>query len=316
MASNEQAPPKGLNRRLVGLAVLMALALIDVAALYYLRHGNKHEAAPPVPGATAPQSNAAVPEFDVVRVDAQGNAVLAGRAAPGAVVTIKDGAAVLGTVTADSLGAFVLVPENPLPPGAQEISLAEKLPDGTLVQGVQTADVNVPGNAGAALAVLSGPNGSTLLSGQGVKPGTLGMGTVDYDSNGQEIFSGTAPAGVKVDLRLDGKEVGQVRADAQGRWRLTARVAAATGMLSVNAVDASGAALKPVTVPFAHETLRAALDAGHIVITPGDNLWIIARHVYGHGIMYTLIYTANSGQIHDPNLIFPGQAFVLPKQKN
>jgi nucleoid-associated protein YgaU len=29
--------------------------------------------------------------------------------------------------------------------------------------------------------------------------------------------------------------------------------------------------------------------------------------------MYTLIYTANASQIHDPNLIFPGQAFALPK---
>jgi len=29
-----------------------------------------------------------------------------------------------------------------------------------------------------------------------------------------------------------------------------------------------------------------------------------------------LIYSANAGQIHDPNLIFPGQNFVLPKPKS
>jgi nucleoid-associated protein YgaU len=53
-----------------------------------------------------------------------------------------------------------------------------------------------------------------------------------------------------------------------------------------------------------------------VVIAPGQNLWLIARHVYGHGNMYTLIYNANVGEIRDPNLIFPGQAFALPKQKD
>jgi len=51
------------------------------------------------------------------------------------------------------------------------------------------------------------------------------------------------------------------------------------------------------------------------VIAPGQNLWLIARHVYGHGTLYTLIYTANSKLIRDPNLIFPGQAFAIPKEK-
>jgi nucleoid-associated protein YgaU len=31
--------------------------------------------------------------------------------------------------------------------------------------------------------------------------------------------------------------------------------------------------------------------------------------------MYTLIYNANTQAIHDPNLIFPGQAFALPAPK-
>jgi nucleoid-associated protein YgaU len=43
---------------------------------------------------------------------------------------------------------------------------------------------------------------------------------------------------------------------------------------------------------------------------------LIARHVYGHGTLYTLIYKANSTLIHDPNLIFPGQAFSIPKPQD
>jgi nucleoid-associated protein YgaU len=72
--------------------------------------------------------------------------------------------------------------------------------------------------------------------------------------------------------------------------------------------------LPAVAAPFALETLPNALAEGHVVIAPGQNLWLIARRVYGRGMLYTLIYEANNGQIRNPNLIFPGQAFAIPRQ--
>lgn len=52
--------------------------------------------------------------------------------------------------------------------------------------------------------------------------------------------------------------------------------------------------------------------SGKAIIRRGDNLWTIARRVYGEGIRYTTIYEANTGQIRDPNQIYPGQVFALP----
>lgn len=52
--------------------------------------------------------------------------------------------------------------------------------------------------------------------------------------------------------------------------------------------------------------------AGRVIIRRGDNLWTIARRVYGQGIRYTQIFDANTGQIRDPDLIYPGQVFDLP----
>ena len=49
-------------------------------------------------------------------------------------------------------------------------------------------------------------------------------------------------------------------------------------------------------------------------ITRGDNLWQISRRTYGSGLRYTVIYDANQDQIRDPDLIYPGQIFVLPKE--
>ena len=56
--------------------------------------------------------------------------------------------------------------------------------------------------------------------------------------------------------------------------------------------------------------------AGKAIIRRGDNLWTIARRVYGEGIKYTTIYQANTGQIRDPDRIYPGQVFELPSDQN
>lgn len=58
------------------------------------------------------------------------------------------------------------------------------------------------------------------------------------------------------------------------------------------------------------ESLRFA--SGKAIIRRGDNLWTIARRVYGSGIKYTTIFQANDNQIRNPNRIYPGQVFDLP----
>jgi nucleoid-associated protein YgaU len=49
------------------------------------------------------------------------------------------------------------------------------------------------------------------------------------------------------------------------------------------------------------------------LIVRGDNLWRISEATYGLGQRYTVIFGANRDKIRDPDLIFPGQIFVLPK---
>ncbi|MGH6762791.1 MAG: Ig-like domain-containing protein [Phyllobacterium sp.] len=55
---------------------------------------------------------------------------------------------------------------------------------------------------------------------------------------------------------------------------------------------------------------------GSVIIRRGDTLWTISRRVYGKGIRYTTIYLANSDQIKDPDMIWPGQVFSLPEKPN
>lgn len=80
----------------------------------------------------------------------------------------------------------------------------------------------------------------------------------------------------------------------------------------------------PTTAPPqapAGEALAAASSPANAVVAlvdttkvvPGDNLWDISTHFYGSGLRYTQIYAANSSQIRNPRLIYPGQIFVLPQ---
>ncbi len=54
---------------------------------------------------------------------------------------------------------------------------------------------------------------------------------------------------------------------------------------------------------------------GGYLVVAGDNLWNISgqQTIYGDPFMWPLIYKANSGQIKDADLIYPGQYFYIPK---
>jgi nucleoid-associated protein YgaU len=95
--------------------------------------------------AISPAREALVPVFDVARIEPSGDAVIAGRAAPGATVELLRGGERHDQAVADQAGQFVIVPPR-LPPGNYELTLRSTLPDGTLVQsqhGVSVA-LNAP----------------------------------------------------------------------------------------------------------------------------------------------------------------------------
>ena len=66
-------------------------------------------------------------------------------------------------------------------------------------------------------------------------------------------------------------------------------------------------------LPFDRESLALSqVTPGKVVVQPGQNLWRLARRVYGNGLRYTVIYAANRDQIRDIKRIYPGQVFSVP----
>lgn len=81
------------------------------------------DAGDPAPG----DEDAAIrkPSFDIVRVDPEGNAVIAGRARPNAEVTILDGEREIGKVTSDERGEWVFLPDQQLGAGQFALTLRQ-----------------------------------------------------------------------------------------------------------------------------------------------------------------------------------------------
>ena len=94
--------------------------------------------------AALPPRRLAAPDFDVLRVERDGSAVIAGHAEPGCTVTVFDGGRVLGSVTADARGDWVLLPEAPLPPGSREISSAAACGDRGTIESERVVVLVVP----------------------------------------------------------------------------------------------------------------------------------------------------------------------------
>ena len=313
------------------------------------------------PAATAPEDAATekadageaapeAPAFDVVRIDLEGKAVFAGRAAPGAEVSVRSGAEVLGSTTANTRGEWVLLPDRRLPSGPAELSVASRLPEAPPVESESVVVVDVPeagvagsepaavardvltagegtamvtARTGEALAVLvprEGGGASTVLqapesTGVGVGGAALRLEAVDYDTAGNLVLSGRAEPGTEVRAFVDDAAVGAVEV-AEGRWRLAPEDAVAPGQhaLRIEQIGEAGTVMAELSLPFSRAGPdELALAEGQVVVQPGNSLWRIARRAYGQGIRYTVIFESNRDQINNPDLIFPGQIFALPE---
>lgn len=318
--------------RIGAIAAGILVVIAAVIGVWYFLMGGKNASTPPVaetattqvarPAASEDIRDPSVPTFDIVRVERDGSAVMAGRAMPGATVDILANDKVIATAKANDKGEWVVVLEEPLAPGNIELTLSANNPDGSIKPSIQVVAVSVPeGKEAPALVVLSEPGkASRVLQGPGVASdsGNLVLETVDYDENGSVILSGKADAGATVRIYLGTRKIGDAVADAKGHWELRPGDDIAPGAyaLRIDQLGPDGKVVARVEVPFERgepSAVVAAMKEGKVVIQPGNNLWNIARRIYGSGFSYTVIYQANKDQIRDPNLIYPGQVFETPK---
>ena len=116
-------------------------------------------------------------------------------------------------------------------------------------------------------------------------------------------------------LSLDAGEH-QARVDllgADGEVASRAEVSFSKQAVPVASVKAEGAVDPSGAGKMSTAAMSDDVKLKKVIIRRGDNLWQIARRVYGAGIRYSTIYDNNNDQIRDPDLIYPGQVFELPQ---
>jgi len=151
----------------------------------------------------------------------------------------------------------------------------------------------------------------------------LSMDVVDYDHAGRIQFGGRGAPGEALRVYLDNALLGETVASDDGFWTLAPNWNVASGLynLRVDQISPDGQVVVRVELPFSRaesppvieDESATVMQKSAVVVQPGNSLWRLARRAYGYGIKYHVIYEANRSQIRNPDLIYPGQVFTLPR---
>ncbi|WP_319413997.1 LysM peptidoglycan-binding domain-containing protein [uncultured Cohaesibacter sp.] len=385
------------------------------------------------------------PTFDIVRVEPDGNTLVAGRAQPGWIVELKNGSAILSKAVANTNGEWVMILDDPLGAGVSDLSLVAQSKDGgqsiasessvtvarsedaggellvvetepgkaskilasiakpdeaaakldnvagesepSVAKSEETAPVvaettepevapssSVPAQGAVATAAepqadgkdasgmvvasksapaeesgeavtsevaVNEPAGQTDASQNVASVGqSISIEAVEIEGDMLFVAGAAAPTGAMLRLYIDNGELANGRSGEMGRFLFDEKFSLENGahvarVDMINAADGSVLARAEVSfnklaggmqIVSAEGTLgdkyqrgvsasavSGAVETKKIIIRRGDNLWTIARRVYGAGIRYSTIYDTNNDQIRDPHWIYPGQVFELPK---
>jgi nucleoid-associated protein YgaU len=306
-----------------------------------------------------------VPAFDVARIEPTGDAVVAGRAAPGATVELLRNGEVHDHAVADQSGQFVMVTPR-LPPGTYDLTLRSKAPDGHEATSKQSVAVALgPSPNEKPVVALMTPDKPSVVLSQPAAPkpmaGMVVIEAVEMEPSGKFHVSGRARPGAEVRLYLNDSFIASVMAGSDERFAVTINEGISPGSYRVR-LDELGsnsgtvrgraevpfnvpdtvvtasvqattpkrpdvvapaasqptqlAAATPTTIPPDHGQPSAVVVSkiATTTVSRGDSLWRISRLTYGAGTRFAVVYKANREQIRNPNLIYPGQVFVLPRR--
>ena len=286
----------------------------------------------PDPAEDEAPATSILPSFDIVRISRNGTGVIAGRAEPNSDIYIYARNKVIGSAVADRNGEWVLLYDDPLPSGPTELSLKSTMPGKFEVFSSDVVIVAVPNRdekrfnedeTNGVIAILSPRNGGgptrvlqkpRLVNFSELAKG-LSLDSLDYDAGSNAIISGTASKNARVRIYLDNAYLAEVMADDNGIWShsFNRELDTKEHIIRIDQLLEGDDVEVRIEQPFSRgKDIDVSKAKGEVIVRPGNSLWHIARRLYGSGFHYTLIFGANKSLIKDPDLIYPGQKFVLP----
>ena len=178
--------------------------------------------------------------------------------------TDSSGKHLIGTAVVGSDGTWSLTPETPLTEGLNKLTLETQDPAGNRVAGeAPSYDINL------LIPVSTAPSINSVVDNAEPHVGPLQKGESTNDTT--PTLSGSAAPGDIVSILDNGKVIGTVTADSNGKWAFTPDTALADGKhtFTVTATDAAGNARTSGSFPIVIDT-AAPSPAENIVIN--DNV--------------------------------------------
>ncbi|MCL1520091.1 Ig-like domain-containing protein [Enterobacter cloacae] len=178
--------------------------------------------------------------------------------------TDSSGKHLIGTAVVGSDGTWSLTPETPLTEGLNKLTLETQDPAGNRVAGeAPSYDINL------LIPVSTAPSINSVVDNAEPHVGPMQKGESTNDTT--PTLSGSAAPGDIVSILDNGKVIGTVTADRNGKWAFTPDTALADGQhtFTVTATDAAGNARTSGSFPIVIDT-AAPSPAENIVIN--DNV--------------------------------------------
>ena len=255
------------------------------------------------------------PKFDLVRVEEDGSAIIAGSAKPNSEVRLLVDGKELEVVEADGSGTFAIL--TTIPTGEKPLELQLEDANDNSVKSKDTVLVipNKETENKSPKIVIAETSGEIIVQDQNeLAPEiqSLSLDTINYAESGDVILAGRAASEQTVRIYVDNKPVvlGEV---TNGKWNFEIpNIEEGIYTLRVDAINEQGEVVDRVESPFQRVILE--MERGQATIQPGFTLWKLAELKYGFGMRYVQIFEANRDSIKDPDLIYPGQVFQIPEK--
>ena len=250
----------------------------------------------------------ALPSFDIVRIESNGNVVIAGRARANEQVSVQINGRIVATVAANRDGEFVHAPKTRMRPGNYTLQL---------IAGSNRSDrvfLYIDERPEQSLSLLMTKDTSRVLQAPTpVRDGAFVVNRIDYLENGRLVIQGKGLPRLRVSATLNDRSLGMTRVSSHKNFGLGANVGQlAVGdnfRLNIRMHDAQNNSVAQITHEFTMPAMTGNADTFYVV-RRGDSLWVISRNFKGTGFQFTAIAAANN--IENPDLILPDQRLRIP----
>ena len=276
-------------------------------------------------------------KLEVIRVRPDGSLVIAGKGLPNSKIEIISGSKVIAVTTSDKIGDFVAVPEKQLEGGEYFLSFRQTTKDEQVIIANKSVAINVTGakNDIPIVAIIDseGKLGAKVIQAPGLDANKeiskeekniiedkrepyIAILAITHDTKvGQLVLSGRAHNGVQINAGFTGKETSSTKI-INDEWNLSIPGKLIAGKQKVFAVllGKDGKVLSENSIIISGKIIQNANGKTFVVVQKGDALWNIAYQRLGGGNRYIDIVKLNKNKIINPDLIYPKQLFIIPKQ--